>query len=155
MNGLHRKRADSGFAILSAIVLVVVLAALGAAIVTISTTQQVGSAMDVQGFRAYQAARSGIEWGVYQVWSSSPTSRPVVCPVVNQTPYSFTPTAPTLNAFTVTVTCFSTTDPNNGPTIFTIISVACNMPTAGKCVPGGSNGIGGLNYVERSVTVSM
>jgi MSHA biogenesis protein MshO len=102
-------------------------------------------------------ARSGIEWGVYQVWSSySPPSRAnSTCPTVN--PTSFTPTAPTLNAFIVTVTCFKTTDPSSagGPTVFTINSVACNMPTAGACAPGGSNGIGGLNYVERSVTVSM
>lgn len=58
--------AQRGFALATAIFLLVVLAALGAAMLTFSSTQHVGSAMDVQGARAYQAARAGIEWGVYQ-----------------------------------------------------------------------------------------
>jgi MSHA biogenesis protein MshP len=58
-----------GFALVSAIFILVVLAALGAFIVNISTSQQIGSALDVQGVRAYQAARAGIEWGLYQVQS--------------------------------------------------------------------------------------
>ena len=36
-----------------------VLAALAAFVMIVSTTQQVGSALDVQGARAYQAARAG------------------------------------------------------------------------------------------------
>jgi len=59
-----------GFAILSAIFILVVLAALGAFILNVSTNQQIGSALDVQGVRAYQAARAGIEWGLYQVEST-------------------------------------------------------------------------------------
>lgn len=55
-----------GFTLVSAIFLLVVIAALGAFAVTVSTTQHQTSAMDVQGARAYQAARAGIEWGVYQ-----------------------------------------------------------------------------------------
>ena len=61
-------RAGSrGFAIVSAIFILVVLGALGAFIVNVSTNQQIGSALDIQGVRAYQAARAGVEWGIYQV----------------------------------------------------------------------------------------
>jgi MSHA biogenesis protein MshP len=56
-----------GFSIVSAIFLLVVLSALGAFMVTFSTVQHTTSAQDIQGARAYQAARAGMEWGVYQV----------------------------------------------------------------------------------------
>lgn len=61
-----RPHAQRGFALASAIFVLVVLAALGAAMLTFSSAQHVGSAMDAQGARALQAARAGIEWGAYQ-----------------------------------------------------------------------------------------
>jgi MSHA biogenesis protein MshP len=66
MNGRRR-----GFALISAVFLLVVLALLGAMIVAVSTTQQVGQARDVLGSRAYFAARAGIEWGIYQALRSA------------------------------------------------------------------------------------
>jgi len=60
-------KQNSGFSLITAIFLLVILAALGAFILTISGTQQTSSALDVQGSSAYQAARAGIEWGSYQV----------------------------------------------------------------------------------------
>ncbi len=59
-------RAAFGFALPSAIFLLVILAALGAFILTVSTTQHAGAALDVAGARAYQAARAGVEWGLFQ-----------------------------------------------------------------------------------------
>lgn len=64
---MNAHRPSRGFALVSAIFLVVVLSLLGAMIVSLSTTQQVGSTRDLLGSRAYFAARAGIEWGVYQV----------------------------------------------------------------------------------------
>jgi MSHA biogenesis protein MshP len=113
-----------GFAIVSAIFILVVLGALGAFIVNVSTNQQIGSALDVQGVRAYQAARAGVEWGIYRVQatpaynfsygtpavavgSANPNTR--LCPA---SPSSFVPAAPTLAGFTVTVTCTATYDPS-------------------------------------------
>ena len=61
--GSGRRR---GFAILSAVFLLIVLALLGAMIVNLSSAQQIGSARDLAGSRAYFAARAGIDWGVYQ-----------------------------------------------------------------------------------------
>ena len=154
-----------GFAIVSAIFILVVLGALGAFIVNVSTNQQIGSALDVQGVRAYQAARAGIEWGIYQVQatpaynfsygtpavavgSANPNTR--VCPA---SPSSFVPAAPTLAGFTVTVNCIATVDLiNGGPTVYVLQSTACNLPDAGAC-PNTTNP--GSLYVERRLDVSL
>jgi len=61
------KKLQRGFSIVSAIFLLVVLAFLGAAMTTFSTTQNQSAALDVMGSRAYQAARAGIEWAAYYV----------------------------------------------------------------------------------------
>lgn len=57
---LHQR----GFAAIAAIFLVVILAALGGFMVSFSNTQQITSAQDVQGSRAYWAARAGLERGI-------------------------------------------------------------------------------------------
>jgi len=70
----HKRRSvksQSGFLLVTAIFLLVILAALGAFILTISGTQQTSSALDVQGSRAYQAARAGIDWASYQLLISA------------------------------------------------------------------------------------
>ena len=51
--------AQRGFSLISAIFLLVVIAALGTFAVTLSTSQQQSAALDVLGSRAYQAARAG------------------------------------------------------------------------------------------------
>ena len=93
----QRRQRSAGFALVAAIFLLVVLAALGAFIVTISTSQQMGSALDVQGERAYQAARSGIEWGVYQVTRNHASCSPAVT-----NSFGFPASATSLAGFTVT-----------------------------------------------------
>jgi len=62
-----------GFLLPSAIFLLVILAALGAFILNISTSQQVGMALDIKGERAWQAANSGMEWVRYKI-ASNPSS---------------------------------------------------------------------------------
>lgn len=74
----RRMKKQMGFTMVSAIFILVVLAALGAFIVNVSTTQQITTAQDTQGARAYQAARAGIEWGLYQVLD--PANATVVAP---------------------------------------------------------------------------
>ena len=66
-NGFPSRQLAGGFVLPSAIFLIVILASLAAFLVTISTTQSTTSAQDVQGTRAYHAARAGIEWGLYRV----------------------------------------------------------------------------------------
>lgn len=138
-------RNQRGFTIVSAIFLLVVLAALGGFIATVSTTQHIGSALDVSGARAYQAARAGTEWGLSRVVNS---------------PYTCTPSTDigTVGTMAVTVTCTQIDPPpatvgsaieTGLGVIYSITATACNMPTGTTC-PGITTS---PNYVERQITV--
>ena len=131
-----------GFAILSAIFILVVLAALGAFILNISAGQQIGSALDVQGVRAYQAARAGIEWGLYRQLQAGSCAAPT----------NFVPPAATLSGFTVSVACVATPDASGGPTVHTVTATACSQPSGGAC-PNTINP--GAFYIERRLTVTF
>jgi len=124
-----------GVAVISAIFLLVVLAALGAFIVTFSNTQQLTSAQDVRGTQAYWAARAGIDWAIPQVIASGS------CPTA-------TPTF-VVNSYTVQITC-TTSSFNEGvtATLVNITSLACQP---GPC----GSGVGSLSYVERSLSASI
>ncbi len=131
------RNRQRGASLIAAIFLLVVIGALIAYLVTLSGLQQTSSALDVQGARAYQAARAGIEWGVYRALRDSACNSA-----------SFTPAAD-LAEFTVTVQCTATayTEVDATPkTIYSITSTACNRPAAGVCP-----GTVGTNYVERQL----
>ena len=68
-------RTESGFVLPTAIFLLVILAALGGYMVSLSRTSHLSSALDIQGARAYQAARAGIEWAAWQAVMSAGRSR--------------------------------------------------------------------------------
>ena len=137
------KKLQHGFSIVTAIFLLVVLAGLGAAMVTFSTSQNQSSAMDVMGSRAYQAARAGIEWATYLVLTTS------ACPAP-QTTLPQGSLGGTLAPFAVTVTCTSTTiPPALGDSItnyYYVSSVACTSTTCPAATAPNSS------YVERSVS---
>jgi MSHA biogenesis protein MshP len=106
------KNYQSGFSLVAAIFLLVVIAALGTFAVTISTSQQQGSAMDVLGSRAYQAAKAGIEWSIYQITRGGATCATLAQPAM--------PAGTQLSAFAVAVVCNSTDlDCHNGSSRFT------------------------------------
>lgn len=127
----------SGFSLVTAIFLLVILAALGAFVLRVSSMQQMGLAYDVQGTRAYQAARAGVEWGLYQALQASACAAST----------SFIPGA--IAEYTVTVNCASTAADELGTivTVYALTATACNQPSAGAC-PGAV----GNNYVERQIT---
>ena len=127
-----------GFTAVSAIFILVVLAVLGGFIVAVSTSQHVSSAQDIQGVRAYEAARAGVEWGLYR------QLRDNNCAGAN----SFSPLAPTLAEYTVTVTCVATPGTNNGPITYTVVSTACNQAPCPNPAPG-------QRYVERRLDVTF
>ena len=60
------KTAQSGFSLITAIFLLVVVAALVVYMTNLRVVQQTTLIYGVQGARAIQAARSGVEWGIYQ-----------------------------------------------------------------------------------------
>jgi MSHA biogenesis protein MshP len=114
---LLRRASQAGFSLITAIFLVVVLAGLGGAIINITVSQRQGAALDVVGVRAYQAARAGIEWGLYQKLrndSCAPT-----------TPLAM-PAGTTLSVFTVTVTCAPLTDGGTGATVSRTATTTAN-----------------------------
>lgn len=165
-SGLHR-----GFAIVSAIFLLVVLAGLGVALVTFSTSQHASSALDVMGSRAYQAARAGVEWALYQRLNpqvGAPTVHPAYCSAASTAGTSVTnsfalPAGTSLSPFTVTVQCTATSNVNVPVVVRTIKAWACNQPDGGSC-PGkpAKSGTPSTNppapiadYVQRTVQVSV
>lgn len=93
-----RANNQRGFSLVSAIFLLVVLAALGAAMVTFSTSQHQSLSMDVMGSRAYQAANAGIEWAAYNI-----ASNPGVAGANSFGPVSGNPLGGNLADFEVTV----------------------------------------------------
>lgn len=132
------KNKQTGFSIVSAIFLLVVLAFLGAAMVTFSTNQQQSAAMDVMGSRAYQAARAGVEWGAYQVLQNAGACVPTTLPAL----------AGTLSGFTVTVTC--------GATVASEVSAATGIVTVYDLTSTAAQGaVGQPDRVERQIQISI
>lgn len=121
--------ACRGFSLLSAIFLLVVLAGLGVAIIKVSTAQHTSSALDVLGAQAYQAARAGIEWALYQKLQSPSSNTYCNDPAASSTTTSFAlPSGPTsspstLGKFTVTVTCTLTQYPTTATTPMSVVSI--------------------------------
>ena len=60
-----------GFSLVGAIFLIVVLAALGAYIVTVTSVQHRIPALSIQGARAWFAALSGLEWAIVKEKAST------------------------------------------------------------------------------------
>lgn len=116
---------QSGVGLVTAIFLLVVLAGLGVAMIGLFTSQQASADLDMQGARAYQAARAGIEWGLYQ------RLRNDACDAETSLDMSG---AGTLSGFRVFVTCKRPSSSAMAPT--TIVAVACNiLDNLGKCGP--------------------
>ncbi|MGC2165884.1 MAG: hypothetical protein WA632_07720 [Gallionella sp.] len=132
-------KLQHGFSLISAIFLLVVIAALGAFAVTLSTTQHQSAALDVMGARAYQAARAGIEWGAYQALRNGACIDTVL-------PAGTFPG--TLNGFEVTVTCPSTQHNDAG--------VATGTVTVWNITATARQGTDRTaNFVERQISVSI
>lgn len=113
------------------IALVVVFAAvLGTALLTISSSQHVGLGLDVQGVRAYHAARAGLEWGMYHVL------RPGFggCAGINGRSIVF---GANLSGFRATLTCHESTHQEGGVpvNVATLTATACNEASCALATP--------------------
>jgi MSHA biogenesis protein MshP len=67
MNILNKLKDRTGFTLIQVVFALVVLSLLGVAMMRLIGVQSTTSVMAVQGARAYQAARSGLEWGAARV----------------------------------------------------------------------------------------
>jgi len=90
-------KKQSGFSLVAAIFILVVLTLLGGYMVRLSGTQRTTTLYAIQGARAYQAARAGVEWAISKIKTDGN------CSAVNGASLSFAG----LNGFNVTLTCSS------------------------------------------------
>lgn len=135
---------EGGFSLVSAIFLLVVIAALGTFAVTLSTTQNQSQAMDIMAARGYQAALAGVEWAAYNV-SQQPASSPA--PWAGCTTGQSVAVGGNLAPFSpVTVNCAATSGVEGASTLW-VYAVSSVARTAGA--PGD------LNYVEQIATARL
>lgn len=151
---LSPQSSERGFSLVTAIFLLVVIAALGVFAVTLSTTQQQSAALDVTGARAYQAARAGVEWGAYQVIQSAVAGGAFATGCQAGTTASAVSLTNTLSGFAITVECRATSYDEAGRT------AAGGNPLWVYRLTSSASGVAGAqagspDYVERQITVTI
>ena len=138
----HAPGRQAGVGLVTAIFILVVLAGLAAAIVSMSSAQQAASSLDVLGARAYQAARAGVEWGLFQQRINNSC-------LPGPTTFAL-PANTSLSSFTVGVTCNA--NPISGqPANFRVTATACNGIAGAACKGPGTS----QDYVERMIEVQF
>lgn len=135
-----RRQNQRGFALVMAIFVVVVLAMLGIFMVTIGSVSRSTATAAVQGARAYFAARSGIEWGIFQ--AMPPTNSCAASSTI-------TLTKPGLNGFNVNVQCVQTPPATQHKEYGTTYSVYVITATAT------SGAFGAPGYVSRTIQATV
>lgn len=130
-----------GFALMLAVFLIVTLAAVGVYLLTLSTGQLEAATQDEQAARAYQAARTGIEWGAFQALRTPP------CPAG---PTTLTLTQG-LAGFYAVVTCQSVGAETEGTTAFTVYRITSTGCNASPCTPASPD----RTYVERQLQLTV
>jgi MSHA biogenesis protein MshP len=155
------KRQSKGFILMAALFLIVTFAAIGLYLVTIATGAVEGATQAEQGARAYQAARTGIDWAAFQILRNSD--------VPPAAPADFGPTCRTSNAatqtldlgtfaaaggtFRVTLTCSRSTEVEGGTTveIYVLKAIGCNAPPPATSCPGTPDS----TYVDRELQLVL
>lgn len=137
MNKVKENR-QAGFSLVAALFLLVVLGALGTYMLTISTVQQQTLSYTFLGARAYQAARSGIEWGIFQALNDNNCS---------SFPKTIDFTDGSLKGFQSTITCSLSNhqEKSNSFNIYELRAIAETDTTS----------FGSLDYVAREITVTI
>lgn len=131
---LSNLRRQRGVSVLMAVFLLLLMATLAAGMVTIVSTSNVNMAADIGGARAYQAARAGAEWGMFQLDPNAQASALPDC--VNG--------APPIPGHAVNVTCQSW-DTTEGGRQIRIYRISSRATANGVKAPG----------IERLVEVTV
>jgi MSHA biogenesis protein MshP len=148
-------RRNAGMSLVTAVFLLVVLASVGALMFSLSGVQQTESALDIQGTRAYHAARSGLEYGAAQAIAGT---SPGPCTTGAGIPTSVALPPANFDAFSaVTVTCTPQGSHDEGNpaqlvNFYLVVADACNQPTGAGICP---NPAPGANYVERELQLNV
>jgi MSHA biogenesis protein MshP len=155
------KRRQQGFGAIMALIVLVLLAGLAAAIISISSTQQITITQDVLAAKADQAARAGTEWGAYMAFNKGIFTNGGACTQGLDSPgVSQTLDMSATNGAVVTVWCWANTygegeQPGGGSQnviVYHIRAIACtaNTPADNTC-PGPT--ATSPTYVERRYEV--
>jgi len=130
-------KRQQGFSLVMAIFVLVVVGLLGGYMVRMSGVQLSTANYALQGARAYQAARAGIDWAIASIVTYGGN-----CTQINaQTAMTFTG----MSGFTVTLTCASQvfTEGNTSETFYSITALSQYGTFASS------------NYTARQLTVSL
>lgn len=135
------RRLQHGVSIITAIFLLLLFATLAALMANLISTAHTTAAEDVLGARAYQAARGGAEWGLYQVldpMNATALSATAALPACFGSPAS----VPGMGA-TVSVACTAFGDYQEGSKVVRIYRIASTATLPGPGIT-----------VERQVQVT-
>ncbi|MEM1175585.1 MAG: pilus assembly protein MshP [Pseudomonadota bacterium] len=129
------RRHQAGFSLVPALFLIVVLASLGVVAVRMSVVGSQTVVLTMQGSRADAAARSGIEWAVYDALVNSNCAASTVLSM----------TEGGLAGFTVNVSCSSAsyTEGQDTVTVYTVEAFAT------------SGAYGQPDYISRRVRTTL
>jgi len=128
--------AESGFSLVSAIFLLVVLAGLGVFAVRINVLQQQTVTASLRGSQAFHAARSGIAWAAYRALSADSCSAPTS---------TLNLTEGATAGFRVTVNCSQSTHTEGTSTLCVFV----------LDVRAEAGAYGGPDYVSRRVQAKI
>ena len=129
---MTRPARQAGFTILSALFLLVVLVALGAYMVRLSTAQHLSTALTVNASRAYYAAYSGMEWAASRIRTLT------ACPTV--------PTSFSVEGYTVELTACSKDTVTEGGSSYGVYQVA---------IEASRGSFGSPDYVRRRLSALL
>ena len=141
-------RRQSGFVLVLAVFMIVMLASIAAYLLTISNLQVQTAAQDELGARAYQSARTGIDWGAYQILRAPAQPFATAC-VAGATTQTIALSGE-LAGFSVAVTCQAGAAQTEGASTFRAYSI-----TATGCNQASCPGTAGAAYVERQLKISL
>ena len=129
-------KKQGGFSIVMAIFILVVLSLLGGYMVKLSGVQHATSTYAIQGARAYQAARAGVEWAIARISAGG-----VCSDITAASPMSFAD----INNFSVSLACTSQS-----------YSEGIENPIVYKITALSEFGVyNGANYISRNIEVSI
>ena len=131
-----------------AVFMLVMLASISAYLLTISNLQVQTATQDELGARAYQSARTGIDWGAYQILRAPAQAFATACAAGTST--QTIALAGQLAGFSVAVSCQAGAVQTEGANTFRAYNI-----TATGCNQAGCPGTAGPTYVERQLKLSL
>ena len=139
---MSRLNKHSGFSLITAIFLLVVVAGLVGAMINLRIGQQSTIVMGVQGARALQAAKSALEYGIFQALNAG------TCNATDT--ITFSVAEPALEDFSVTLNC-SLSVHREGVTDVNFYQLTATATNGSYSLGGNAN----PDYVSRTIRATV